>query len=273
VSRPRWLQLGLELGPLAAVVAASALGAAVAGEPAGRLDPGRAWCAPSGARPLGCGEGGVDLLAVLSWAELRAVALAAIVALVGFALGTPLGAGAALARGRWERAAERACDLVQAFPTFILALAVLSAVRAPSRVHIGAIFAVTAWAPFARLSLAQTRVLRDAAFVEAAFALGRSRAGVLARHVVPNLLGVVAVQLGSTAAAIVVSEAALAFVGFGPGDGVSLGGVLDQGVVAMLRAPHVLVVGAAAVFATSGALLIAGRAADRGPPEPGRSRG
>ena len=56
---------------------------------------------------------------------------------IGFAIGTPLGAAAALARGRFERAVERACDLVQAFPTFILALAVFSAVRAPSRVYIG----------------------------------------------------------------------------------------------------------------------------------------
>jgi ABC-type dipeptide/oligopeptide/nickel transport system permease subunit len=69
------------------------------------------------------------------------------------------------------------------------------------------------------------------------------------------------VQLGSTAAAIVVSEAALGFVGLGPRGGVSLGSVLDQGVAAMLRAPHVLVVGAVAVAATSAAMLVAGRAA------------
>jgi peptide/nickel transport system permease protein len=251
----------LELIPLLVVVGASVVGLAIASEPAGRLDPTQAWCAPSGARPLGCGEAGVDLLALVSSAELRAIALAAAVAVTGFALGTPLGAAAALARGSFERAVEQVCDLVQAFPSFILALTVLSAVRAPSRVHIGAVFALTAWAPFARLALAQTRVLRDAAFVEAAVALGRGRAGVLARHVVPNLLGVVAVQLGSTAAAIVVSEAALAFVGLGPHDGVSLGGVLDQGVAAMLRAPHVLVVGATSVFATSAAMLVAGRVA------------
>jgi ABC-type dipeptide/oligopeptide/nickel transport system permease subunit len=80
------------------------------------------------------------------------------------------------------------------------------------------------------------------------------------RHIVPNLLGIVAVQLGSTAASIVVSEAALAFVGFGPRDGVSLGNVLDQGVSSMLRAPHVLVVGAVAVFVTSAAMMVAGNA-------------
>ena len=254
-ARARWW----DLLPLAVVVAAGVLGAASARESPGRLVPVQAWCSPTMARPLGCGEGGVDLTTLVAFAALHAVSLAVLVSLLGFAVGTPLGAAGALARGRFERAVERACDLVQAFPTFILALAVLSAVRSPSRLHIGAVFSLTAWAPFARLALAQTRVLRDAPFVEAAVALGRSRAAVLVKHIVPNLLGVVAVQLGSSGAAMVVSEAALAFVGLGPRDGVSLGGVLDQGVAAMLRAPHVLVVGAVAVFATSTAMLLAGR--------------
>jgi peptide/nickel transport system permease protein len=203
-------------------------------------------------------------MTMVCWADLRAIVLASVVAGIGFAIGTPLGIVAALARGRFERAVERGCDLVQAFPSFLLALAVLSAVRAPSRVHIGAVFALTAWAPFARLALAQSRVLRGAAFVEAAYALGRGPLGILVHHLLPNLLGIVAVQLGSTAAAIVVSETALAFVGLGPRDGVSLGGVIDQGVAAMLRAPHVLAVGSAAVFATSAAMLVAGKAAERG---------
>jgi peptide/nickel transport system permease protein len=225
-----------------------------------RLEPARSWCGPSSARPLGCGEGGVDLLAVVAHAELRGVALAIGVALLGFLVGTPLGAASALGRGRLEQGVLRACDLLQAFPTFLLALVVLSAVRAPTRLHVGAVFALTAWAPFARLALVQTRVLRDLAFVDAARALGAGKLVVLARHVLPNVLGVAAVQLGATGAAIVVSEAALGFVGLGPRDGVSLGSVLDQGVAAMLRAPHVLLVGATAVFATSAAMLLAGRA-------------
>jgi peptide/nickel transport system permease protein len=225
----------------------------------GRLNPDLSWCGPSWQRPLGCGEAGVDLLALVSSAERGALWLAVAVGLAGFVSGTTLGAAAALARGTVERVVERACDLVQSFPTFIMALAVLSAVRTPSRVYIGCVFAVTAWAPFARLALAQTRALRGASFVEAAAALGRSPVGVLLRHIVPNLLGVAAVQLGSTAAAVVVGEASLAFVGLGPPNGVSLGGVLDQGVSAMLRAPHVLLVGATAVFATSTGLLVAGR--------------
>jgi peptide/nickel transport system permease protein len=226
------------------------------------LTPELSWSAPTWERPFGSGEGGVDLLAVVGHASLLAMILASVVALVGFAIGCPLGATAAVVRGRFERAVTRACDLVQAFPTFLLALVVLSAVHRPSRVDLGFVFALTAWAPFTRLALAQTRVLRDQAFVEAARALGVSPQRVILRHLVPNLLGVVAVQLGGTAAAVVVSEAALSFVGFGARDGISLGAVLDQGVSAMLRAPHVLLVGAGAVFLTSVSLMAAGRVFD-----------
>jgi len=254
----RWVRLA----PLGAVVAVAAAVALLVRRAPDHLEPVDAWCSPSLARPFGCGEGGVDLFALVAHAVLRGVALASIVAAVGFAVGTPLGAAAALQRGRFERSVDRACDLIQAFPTFLLALAVLSAVASPTRVHLGCVFALTAWAPFARLALAQTRVVREAAFVEAAVALGMGRARVLLRHVLPNVLGIVAVQLGSAGATIVVSEAAFAFVGFGPRDGVSLGNVMDQGVAAMLRAPHVLVVGALAVFATSAAMLWAGRAVE-----------
>ncbi len=251
----------LRFVPLVIVVAASALVVAGGRSPIW-LEPERSWSAPSWERPLGCGEGGVDLLALVAHASLRALALASCVALLGFAIGSPLGAAAAVSRGRFERSVARACDLVQAFPTFLLALVVLSAVRSPSRMHLGVVFAMTAWAPFARLALAQTRVLRDQAFVEAARAIGVTPVRVLLRHLVPNLFGVVAVQLGGSAAAVVVSEAALSFVGFGARDGVSLGVVLDQGVSAMLRAPHVLLTGAAAVFVTSVSLMVAGRALD-----------
>jgi peptide/nickel transport system permease protein len=247
--------------PLALLVSVVSVVAAGSRSPT-RLDPDLSWASPSARFPLGCGEAGVDLLALVSHAAQRGVVLATAVALVGFVIGCPLGAAAALARGAFERGVARACDLVQAFPTFLLALVVLSAVRSPTRWHLGVVFTLTAWAPFTRLALAQSRVLRDAAFIEAARALGGGRRRVVFRHLVPNLLSVVAVQLGGTAAAIVVSEAALAFVGFGTRDGVSLGSILDQGVAAMLRAPHVLFIGAAGVFLTSVSLMTAGRAFD-----------
>ncbi len=227
-----------------------------------RLDPSLSFLSPTASHPFGCGEAGVDLLALVSHAVLRGAVLAAIVAAVGLVIGAPLGAAAALRRGRFERAIDRACDLVQAFPSFLLALCVLSAVRSPNRVHLAFVFSLTAWAPFARLALAQTRVLRSAAYIEAARALGVRGPRLLWRHVLPGSMRILAVQLGSTAGAMVVSEAALSFVGLGPRGGVSLGSVLEQGVACMLFAPHVMVVGALSIMVTSAAVISAGRAID-----------
>lgn len=216
-----------------------------------------AWAPPSLARPLGSGDAGVDVLGLVSHATLRALALAVSVSALGFAIGTPLGTSAALRGGALERWTLRCADLVQSFPTFLLALAVLSAVSVPTRLHIGLVFAIGAWAPFARLSLVQARAIASAPFVEAARALGASRARVVLGHVLPNVLAPVAVQLGTAAAGVVLGETALGFVGLGPPDGVSLGALLEQGTAGMMRAPHVLVSGALAVTVVSGSLQMA----------------
>ena len=216
---------------------------------------------PSGAHPFGCGEGGVDLLALASEALLRGLALAATVALVALVIGTTLGAAAGLAGGGAARALRRVCDAVQAFPSFVLALGVLAAIPSPTRVHVGVVLSLTAWAPFARLALAELRVVRGLAYVDAARALGASTPRVLFRHALPAAMPTARAQLGSSASALLVSDAALAFLGVGPADGVSLGALVDQGLGAIVRAPHVLFVGAATL--ACGALALQSLA-DRG---------
>ncbi len=212
-----------------------------------RLDLARELCRPSSAHPLGCGDGGVDLLALASEALLRGLLLAGAVALCALVVGTMLGTAAGLRGGRVERAAHRLCDAVQAFPSFVLALGVLAAIPRPTRLHVGLVLLVTAWAPFARLALAELRIVRGLQYIEAARALGAPPLRVLFRHALPATLPVARAQLGSTAAALLVADAALAFLGVGPSDGVALGALIDQGVGASLRAPHVILVAASAL--------------------------
>lgn len=225
-----------------------------------RLVLDRAWATPSAGLPLGAADGGIDLLAAVLHASARGITLAFFVAAVGLLIGAPLGAAAGLRGGAFGTFVARACDLVQSFPTFLLALAVLSVVRTPTRAHMAAVFCLSAWAPFARLSLLQARVLSAASFVEAARALGVAERTIVWRHILPNLLAPVAVQAGAVASAIVLGEAALGFIGLGPRDGVSLGALLEQGIIGMLRAPHVLLVAAIAVSAVSGSLQLSSEA-------------
>ena len=245
------------VAPALAVLAVTSLVVLLSGRSATRLTLDLAWAPPSWSRPFGSGEAGIDVLGVVSLATLRALVLALAVSLFGFFVGAPLGVAAALRGGSVERWTLRVADLVQSFPTFLLALAVLSAVRVPSRWHIGLVFSVGAWAPFARLALVQARVIAESSYVEAARALGARFPRVVLMHVLPNVLSPVAVQLGTAAAGVVLGETALGFVGLGPPDGVSLGAILEQGTVGMLRAPHVLVAGALSVIVVSGSLQMA----------------
>lgn len=253
----RWAALFASIGPALAVLVLSGAFAAFAARSPTRLSLEMAWAPPSASRPFGSGEAGVDVLALVSHGTLRALCLAGAVTAFGFVVGVPFGTAAALAGGRRERFVLRLCDLVQSFPTFLLALAVLSAVRVPSRWHIGVVFCIAVWAPFARMALVQARAIAQAPFVEAARALGATRRRIVFAHVLPNVLAPVAMQLGSAAAGIVLGETALGFVGLGPRDGVSLGALLEQGTVGMLRAPHVLVAGTVAVILVSGSLQLA----------------
>lgn len=232
--------------PLVVVVAALVARLLRAADPR-RLDLSHELCAPGAGHPLGCGDGGVDLLSLASEALLRGMLLAAVVAALALVIGVSIGAAAGLRGAFLARALARACDAVQAFPSFVLALGVLAAIPHPTRVHVGLVLLATAWAPFARLALAELRVVRGLSYVEAARALGAPPLRVLLRHAIPATLPVARAQLGSTAAALLVSDAALAFLGVGPSDGVALGALIDQGVGASLRAPHVLLVGAAAL--------------------------
>ena len=241
------------VAPLGALLAICWTAILVTSNAGGRFVLQQAWAPPSVSHIFGCADGGLDVAHFVVFAVGYVLVLALVVSLVGALVGTALGATASYLGGAAERLLLKTCDLIQAFPNFLLALAVLAAVEKPQRWHIAAVFALTAWAGFARLTAVISRKLVVAEFVIAAKAYGASRSAILARHIVPHVLGPVAIQAGTVAAGVVISESALAFVGLGPADGISLGVLIEQGAAGMLRAPHVLIVGAVAVALASGA--------------------
>jgi ABC-type dipeptide/oligopeptide/nickel transport system permease subunit len=92
VAQPSRLRAILvRVAPLAAMIVTTTVVASGARSPT-HLDPDLSWAAPSTSWPLGCGEAGVDLLALVAHATQRGVVLAAVVAMVGFVIGCPLGA-------------------------------------------------------------------------------------------------------------------------------------------------------------------------------------
>jgi peptide/nickel transport system permease protein len=132
-----------------------------------------------------------------------------------------------------------ACDLLQAFPSIVLNVAVLALVARPGLWHLIFALVINGWVLFARIARAQALVLRQAEFVHAARALGASEPRILARHVLPNLLGPLVVQASGAFGSTVLAESTLSFLGLGPGTNASWGALLDQGSAVLLRFPHV----------------------------------
>ena len=212
ITRSRWTLAGL------AVVVALALAAAAApwlapGDPY-RGELAAALRAPSTAFPLGTDAQGRDVLSRVLFGARLSLAVGLTSQVVSLATGLLLGLLAGF-RGRWVDAlVMRAADVTLAFPSLLLLIAVAAAVR-PSLPVVCVVIGAVGWAGMARLVRGQVLVARGLDYVQAARALGASDVRLVARHVLPNVLGpiIVAATLGVGSA--IMAEAALSFVGLG----------------------------------------------------------
>lgn len=205
---------------------------------------------PSRAHWLGTADNGVDVLSVL----LHGARLAGVVALCTVALslsiGAALGALAGYRGGRMDHAITGLGDLVQAFPSIVLNIAILALVAEPGVSHVVLALSASGWVIFMRIARAQTLVLREAEFVHAARLLGASERQVLARHVAPNLASALIVQASAALGGAVLAESTLSFLGLGPGVAASWGALLDQGSAVLLRFPHVALIAGSVIAVT-----------------------
>ena len=166
---------------------------------------------------------------------LVGVTVAGISAAVGLVIGSIAGYGG----GRIDALLMRAIDILLAFPGILLAIA-LSAVLGPSLRNVLLALCAIGWTGYARLVRAEVLSWREREFVNAAVALGATPLHVLSRHIVPQLLTPLAVQVTFGIAAAIVSEASLSFLGLGVQPPTpSWGAMINEGRSFLLVAPHV----------------------------------
>ena len=212
ITRSRWMFAGLAL-VVALLLAAAAAPWLAPGDPyRGELTA--ALRAPSTAFPLGTDAQGRDVLSRVLFGARLSLAVGLTSQVISLATGLLLGLLAGF-RGRWVDAlVMRAADVTLAFPSLLLLIAVAAAVR-PSLPIVCVVIGAVGWAGMARLVRGQVLVARGLDYVQAARALGASDVRLVARHVLPNVLGpiIVAATLGVGSA--IMAEAALSFVGLG----------------------------------------------------------
>jgi peptide/nickel transport system permease protein len=207
----------LARGPViaVAVIAGLALAAPLLGLPDPiRMDVAHRMAQPSWQHPLGLDEFGRDELSRIVWGARASLAVAFAASLIAGLVGTSIGVVGGFLRGIVELTLLRAVDVVLCFPPLLLALLVVT-VLGPGAGTLILVLSVLYVPGFARVAYAGTLSVRAQDYVEAMRALGATRPRIMLRTILPNIIGPVLVQLSLAAAAAIVLESGLSFLGLG----------------------------------------------------------
>ena len=187
----------------------------VPADAAGAVNPGQALLPPfSPGHPLGTTQLGQDLLTLVLYGGRISLSAAAIAIAAALVIGVPLGAIAGYAGGAIDEAIMRFTDVVLAFPSMLLALAIAAALG-PSLTNAILAIALTWWPWYTRLVRSQVMVVKGRGFVEAGRLAGVRTGRMLVRHVVPNALTPLIVQASMDYSSVILTLASLSFLGLG----------------------------------------------------------
>jgi peptide/nickel transport system permease protein len=170
--------------------------------------------APSAAHWFGTDEIGRDVLARVIWGS-RASLLAGLVSVsLAVMVGVPLGLVSGYLGGAFDGTVMRLIDAMLAIPFLILAIA-LAAFLGPNLTNAMIAIGVSQTPIFARLTRGQVLSVKHEDYVEAARALGNPHRRIVLRHILPNVVAPILVQATLAAAAAIIAEASLSFLGLG----------------------------------------------------------
>ncbi|MCA9879420.1 MAG: ABC transporter permease [Thermomicrobiales bacterium] len=169
---------------------------------------------PSLQHPLGTDSFGRDLLSRLLVGTRVSFFVGFLAAIVALVVGGTLGLVAGY-YGRWvDSVISRGVDLLWAFPVIIIAVALVAIFGAGFRNVVIAI-AVAYFDDFARIVRGETLSIRESDFTTAARALGARDREIMFRHISPNLLAPLIVQLSFAVGLGILTESSLTFLGLG----------------------------------------------------------
>lgn len=177
-------------------------------------DLARALQAPGTAHWFGTDEYGRDVFSRLVYGSRITLYIVLLVTVIVGPIGLLIGTVSGYFGGWVDSLFMRITDIFISFPSLVLALAFIAALG-PGLEHAVIAIALTAWPPIARLARAETLSLRNADFVVAVKLQGGSPLRIIARHIIPMCLSSVIIRLTMNMASIILTAAALGFLGLG----------------------------------------------------------
>jgi peptide/nickel transport system permease protein len=212
-----------------------------------RQDLPRALAGPSLEFPLGTDEFGRCIFSRI----LFGARLSLLVGVIATAIGAGAGILCGLAAGyfpRLDAPVMRTMDVLLAFPSILLAIAVVAALG-PSLVNVMIAVGVRSIPSFARLSRSMVLSLKELEFVQSATALGASHGRVLFRHILPNSVSPLLVFSSMQIATAILLAAILSFLGLGVQPPTpEWGKMVSDGRAYLMEAPHVSLFPGLAIF-------------------------
>jgi ABC-type dipeptide/oligopeptide/nickel transport system permease subunit len=175
---------------------------------------GPSLAAPDTTYWFGTDDLGRDVFSRVVYGGRVSLTVGAIAVLIGCTAGTTLGLLSGYCGGKIDLAVQRLVDACMAFPTLVLALAIVAALGTGQKNVIMAI-SIAMTPLITRIIRGAVLVLSEEAFVEAACGLGARVPRILLQHVLPNLVGPIVVVATAFFGTAIVTEAALSFVGLG----------------------------------------------------------
>jgi peptide/nickel transport system permease protein len=172
---------------------------------------------PSAQHWFGTDNVGRDILSRVIYGARISPVIAVFVLLIACVIGIPLGAAAGYFGGWLDEAIMRVTDIFLAFPPLLLALA-FAAVLPPSLTSLIIAISVTWWPWYTRLIRGQAASVAGRPYVEACRALGISWRRILLRHILPNSITPLIVQVSLDFGGVILTVSALSFLGLGAQD-------------------------------------------------------
>lgn len=169
---------------------------------------------PSLEHLLGCDEVGRDILSRILYGAKYTLSIGILSVLVSCILGVVLGAIAGYFGGLADTLIMRCLDVFQAFPNILLAIAI-SAVLGSGFDKVIYAIGISGIPNFARMMRANILTVRSSEFIEAAASINCSTFRIIVRHVIPNAISPLIVQIAMGIASAALAASSLSFLGFG----------------------------------------------------------
>jgi peptide/nickel transport system permease protein len=173
--------------------------------------------APSATHAFGTDNLGRDIFTRVIYGSQISIKLALAVQAITLAMGLVLGLLSGYYGGWIDVIIMRIADIVMSFPLLIIAIALVG-VLGSSDTNIIVALALVSWPYVTRLTRSQVLSIKEQDYITAARGLGATNLIIMFRHILPNLLTPIVVYVTLGIGSVILSEAALSFLGLGSGN-------------------------------------------------------